>query len=160
MKVLKLHGSLGWYASPERHDGRGILIDGWVFLKKLGFACDNEPIHVLNRDPDSDYHWLLQRYWDWPLMVYPTFLKSVSGGEFADLWSQASDALSRADQVDIYGYSLPASDGAARVLFNQVRRRIRSREAAVHVHDPSYGAQKTWRAFLGKGAKISGDRLA
>jgi hypothetical protein len=76
-----------------------------------------------------------------------------------DIWSQAGDALASADQVDIHGYSLPASDGAARALFNQLRIRLRDGRTHVHVHDPNDAVRKNWRAFLGKAAKITADRL-
>jgi len=158
VKVLKLHGSVGWYADPDRRRSQ-ILIDGFVFLKQLGFECDNEPFHVLNAAHDTDYPSHLRRYWDHPLIVYPTFLKTIAGAEFGKLWQQATVALSQADQVDIYGYSLPASDGAGRVLLNHLRSRLGPRGPLVHVHDPAPAARKNWREFLGRYVRITADRL-
>lgn len=159
VKVLKLHGSLGWYQAPHRSDGTGIKLDGHIFLKHMGIACDNEPFTHGNPLPDTNYADFMGGYWCRPLIVYPTFLKAVGGRQFAALWHQAAMALSHADAIDIYGYSLPASDGAGRVLLNGLRPRLGRRGPKVHVHDPSPEARRNWRYFLGKRAHVTADRL-
>jgi hypothetical protein len=158
-KVLKLHGSLGWYQPRDRWEGTGILLDGHIFLKQLGIDCDNEPFTHGNPEPDTDYSIYMRQYWDRPLIVYPTFLKAIGGRQFAALWQQAAAALDVADQVDIYGYSLPTSDGAGRVLLNRLRPRLCARGVRVHVHDPSDEARAKWRYFLGKCAQVTSDKL-
>jgi hypothetical protein len=160
VKVLKLHGSVGWYASPSpRMEGEAIRLDGFIFLRNLGFECDNEPFEYENPDADTDYSRYLERYWDRPLIVYPTFLKAIAGKDFASLWHQAATALSVADTVDIYGYSLPESDGAGRVLVNQLRFRLGRNGPVVHVHDPSRHSRRIWRSLLGRRARITSKPL-
>ncbi|HVZ72737.1 MAG TPA: hypothetical protein VHJ20_10225 [Polyangia bacterium] len=159
IKVLKLHGSLGWYQASHSWEGTGIRLDGHSFLKQLGIDCDNEPFTHGNPTPDTDYSIYLRPYRDRPLIVYPTFLKAIGGRQFAALWQQAAAALGRADQIDIYGYSLPSSDGAGRVLLNAIRPRLSARGPKVRVHDPSSEARLKWKYFLGKRAHYSAEPL-
>jgi len=98
-------------------------------------------------------------YWSRPLIVYPTFLKSISFRPLAALWQQAASALARADLVDIYGYSLPESDGAVRALLNILPVRLARQAVRVRVHDPNAFVRKRWMYFLGKRARATGDRL-
>jgi hypothetical protein len=159
IKVLKLHGSLGWYQPTHRWEGTGILLDGHIFLKQLGIDCDNEPFTHGNPEPDTDYAQYMRSYWDRPLIVYPTFLKAIGGRQFGALWQQAATTLARADRIDIYGYSLPTSDGAGRVLLNALRPRLSARGPRVHIHDPSKEARVKWKYFLGKRAHYSAEPL-
>ena len=149
VKVLKLHGSIGWYWNPDRWCGDRLFLDCYTFLRDLGFPSDSEPF---GQDPDNlleDPEVWLNRYLSRPVMTYPTFLKTVATVEFSRLWYEADRALEDASRVEIYGYSLPPSDGAARALFNKLRFRMASKKVSVMVRDPSKSTRDTWRAFLG-----------
>ncbi len=131
VKVLHLHGAVGWYRKPifspsfNPNDGPGgatprtslsrapsetaIALDP-LLLRGLGIhhvdAC------LPSRPPSEPQ-----------IMLHPSFLK-VYGGEsrpnpiFSRLWKDALNALKRADEVTIIGYSLPSADSAAWTLLH------------------------------------------
>lgn len=127
VKVLKLHGSVGWYWNPSSRAGPALLFDGYTFLRDLGFPSDSEPVGQYPENPLSDPEGPLERYRDDPVMIYPTFIKTIASREIGRLWYLAGSALRRANRIEIYGYSLPHSDGAARVLLNRIRYRSEGR---------------------------------
>jgi hypothetical protein len=149
IRVLKLHGSIGWYWNPHRGMGPDLLFDGYSFLKDLGFPSDSEPFGQSPENPISDPEALLDLYLGSPVMIYPTFLKSIASYEIAKLWYLADRAIRKADRIEIYGYSLPDSDGAARILLNCIRHRTWKKGCEPLVVDPSEAAGETWRSFLG-----------
>ena len=144
VKVLKLHGSVGWYWDQDC-DAPEILLDAGLFLPALG--CRSEV---------SDEHksrWAeiqLDIYTQGPAITYPTYLKTIAGEDFSTIWYSADRALEEADRIEVYGYSLPPSDGAARALLNKVRHRITARSVDATVVDPSEEVGKRWEAFWGQ----------
>lgn len=149
VKVLKLHGSVGWYWNRHQGYGPNLLFDGYRFLRELGFPCDSEPFGQSPDNPLSDPEALLDWYVGPPVMIYPTFLKTIASEELAHLWHLADRALRKADRVEIYGYSLPPSDGAARILLNSLRHRRWKKGMEPLVVDPSEEAGAAWRNLLG-----------
>jgi hypothetical protein len=69
-----------------------------------------------------------------------------------EIWSQANSALNTADKVDIWGYSLPESDGAVRTLLlplaERVNRPTKRGEVQICVHDPDRKTCKRWYEFF------------
>ena len=124
--VLKLHGSVGWYplvgengdldlerqgtpdgpfASNSADDINaqpGIAL-GPTFLQRLGI--DGQ---------DSLFSWTPGE--SEPVVIHPSFLKDFEKPPFAMLWRCAAEALRKADEIQIIGYSLPAEDQAALTL--------------------------------------------
>lgn len=121
--VLKLHGSVNWWASlfngamggstfdPRHTLGlRPVVAD--YNMKALGYASELDPKCPRRTAKVS-------------VMVAPFrkkefFFETTYGREYGefydDLWSAAGAALERATSIYILGYSLPASDERARQL--------------------------------------------
>lgn len=82
-----------------------------------------------------------------PLSLYPS------------IWDQANKSLALAESVEIWGYSLPQSDTAVRILLNILRFRLANREVRVQVHEGVPEVRDRWQRFLGEGAEIDGRLL-
>ena len=159
--VLKLHGSLGWHQRALFPPG--LVFDGPGVFADLGFPVDNHPVHVLNADPNmtlSDYRdRYAEHYMQEPLFFYPSYFKRLVMPEFQSIWTEAARALQEADDIDVWGYSLPDADSAARALLNPLRFRLEQKSAAVRVHDPNYRVLLRWEHFLGEGVEGSEETL-
>lgn len=108
--VLKLHGSIGWY----RYCGEVYLANDFLndFLSE---EDENMPVCDLQarlQGLGHDYD---------PVIAYPSFLKRLDVPEVLEIWRQADTALRNADEIEIWGYSLPKSDTAMRALLNSLR---------------------------------------
>ena len=95
-----------------------------------------------------------------PLRVadLPGYLDLLGLGEngvFVDrIWRDASEALARAESLEVWRYSLPASDGAIRALLQTVAVRVRREELDVVVHDPLQDVLDRWIELLGDGNQV------
>jgi hypothetical protein len=92
-------------------------------------------------------------------LAYPSFLKQLGGSEMQKVWSLADAVLHRTDRVEVWGYSLPDSDSAARALLNVLGARLDRHEVTVAVHDPDSQARRRWATFLGSRADIDKQKL-
>ena len=146
MRVLKLHGSVGWYSV----DGGPLYFDHDEFLSVLPFPSATLPAFDPQQPP------LPQAIYQRSLMAYPSFLKKLRGPEMQRVWSLASRALSSANAIEVWGYSLPSSDVAVRALLNPLRFRLARGKLRVEVHDPDPTGQvhERWREFLGSGTGL------
>jgi hypothetical protein len=107
MRLLKLHGSLGWYHSgPGSPSGDPVYETGVSGGWGTGIAASNEANAYLI----ADKH---------PLIVPPAAVKSpyYSNAVLRSVWSQAADALVAADTIVIMGFSFPATDQIVGALF-------------------------------------------
>jgi hypothetical protein len=151
--VLKVHGGAGWrVANPE---AKIVSLDNAYLLNFLRVIVDGVDVHFQNEahrvhlPPDDEYGFII-----------PTFLKTVPDGPaMQTVWYLADEALRRADLIETYGYSLPASDSAARVLLNRLRFRLDAGDVRVRVHAGKGDAQDRWRAFLGPKAEIDDEKI-
>lgn len=136
--VLKLHGSHGWHQTR----GGKIYFNNYYFLPYFNFRHNGLPLfdpEGPTMGPDNP-----------PLIAYPSFLKQLGGTEMQEIWYRAGEALNQADQIDVWGYSLPESDTAIRALLNPLRFRLKRRSVQVAVHEPYSGeVRDRWRSFLG-----------
>ena len=105
--LLKLHGSINWwprlgYAKPYALDAI-VHHHGWEGVSRRLF-----PREVVARHLESE-----------PVIVPPVLSKSdlVAQPVLRLVWTLAYEHLSRAEAVSFIGYSFPATDTAARVLF-------------------------------------------
>lgn len=146
--VLKLHGSYGWRIVNDR-----FFLDGPEYL--AGFTFPLLDVSTPLRDADEPTHYSPSDL----VMVYPSFLKHLARPMLADIWTLASAYLWHANFVEIIGYSLPASDSAARALLLPLILRLNSGAARVIVHDPSPHTLERWREFLGPKAELRQERL-
>jgi hypothetical protein len=143
IQVLKLHGSVGWH---ETSGDRVYFSDD--FLDWFQFSERGEPLSL--RDPLAPRLGPEHR----AVWAYPSFLKRFRGKEMRQVWQLADEALRQAERVEVWGYSLPESDSAVRVLLNVLPGRFKRGELAVCVH--LYGdrpearkARYRWRTLLG-----------
>jgi hypothetical protein len=70
-----------------------------------------------------------------PVWAYPSFLKRFRGKEMREVWQPADEAQRRAESVEVWGYSLPESDSAVRVLLNVLRNRLKREKVYINVHN-------------------------
>lgn len=148
VQVLKLHGSFGWLVEQGR-----VVFDGSRFLRELPFVFERQDV-VLN-DPEAPSIGIPDEL----ALAYPSFLKRLETAELQEVWAKAAIALMTADRIDVWGYSLPASDTAVRALLAPLRTRIDRGDAVVAVHDPSAAALGRWKDYLGPSAKYIREAL-
>ncbi len=143
IKVLKLHGSVGWHLTRDRQ----IYFSNLYFLRYFNFRYEDEALPFFDPlapqiGPDRER-----------ILANPSFLKRLEGVETQRLWYSAAKALETAETVDFDGYSLPESDLAIRVLLGPLRFRLERGEVSVVVRDPSGEVLDRWRPFLGERIK-------
>jgi hypothetical protein len=146
--VLKLHGSFGWHRA---HTGE-MYFESALYLRHLPLLRSGSRT-VFLRDPAEPP---AQPPGE-SVLAYPSFLKQLHGEEMQEIWCQAVEAVAGASEVDVFGYSLPPSDAATRVLLNPLR--ARSADISVRVTDPDRQARERWQGFLGEHAQVLEGRL-
>lgn len=146
--VLKPHGSIGWRTPWNKPSP--VFFDDAYFLNHVRVRIgDEDNVQFFDSEFDRLTH-------ENRVLVAPTFLKRVpSCVEIQKVWYAATLALARADRVEIYGYSLPQSDAAARLLMNPLRFRLSERSVKVVVHDPAFETREKWDDFMD--ARVSRD---
>jgi hypothetical protein len=131
VKVLHLHGAVGWYAKPVFSPNFDLSVEGGGFIPRealsaapleteialdplllQGLGIYNADASLPRRPPD-----------EYQIMLHPSFLKEYGGEDrrnriFNRLWRMALDSLRNADEVTIIGYSLPPADSAAWTLLH------------------------------------------
>jgi hypothetical protein len=149
VKVLKLHGSFGWLLRRN-----SIVFGHDEYLSYLRFSWNGTDLDLWDPQevdsigiPDSR------------VLLYPSFLKRIDVSELQRAWYRAAEALRQADQVDIWGYSLPESDTAVRTLLIVLRERSESGDLLVTIHDPKRETRERWQSFVGEKAKYRDDSL-
>jgi hypothetical protein len=142
--VLKLHGSVGWHRSQG---GRLYFDRNHGYLQYFEYKEGGVSIPLV--DPNAPGGPSLD-----PVLLYPSFLKQLSGYELQLVWRKAQEALGTMECINVWGYSLPPSDVATRTLLNPVRSRLERKDVRVRVHDPSPDICARWEEFLGPLAEI------
>ena len=102
VKVLKLHGSVGWYINNSNNK---IFLNRGRFLQNFipGIRDNAE----LDYPPDQN---------DIPVVMEPSFIKPIEQKELLNIWDEARRMLERAKEVFILGYSMPQADASAQNL--------------------------------------------
>jgi len=145
VKILKLHGSLGWrYNSDDT-----IYFPFNKYLKSLPLPANKEPVFVRDLAEPKGTH-----QYDPLVVIYPSYIKHLKGEQMQRIWFQAGNAVSKAEEIRIIGYSLPESDFAVRTLLNPLRFRSQKKDVKIFVDDPDPKTRKRWRDFLGDSALI------
>lgn len=145
VKVLKLHGSAGWFRTDE-DDGQLYLCYA-RYLQALRPPWCVREIHdrkepAPGHGPDEN-----------PVVIFPSYIKQLSDPALRVIWGQAARALDEAKKVTFVGYSLPSADVAVRALINPLRRKLLDHEAEVRVVNPDPTHLETWKEFLGNGVE-------
>jgi hypothetical protein len=98
-RLLKLHGSLSWYWSPD--DTTGATLQRWSNPGTFGAPAPIDEALRRRILPGRE-----------PFIVPPAATKSgyYRNPVTREIWSQAFEALRAADRIVLIGYSLPAAD--------------------------------------------------
>jgi hypothetical protein len=134
VKVLKLHGSVGWYINRSENK---IFLNRGRFLQSLipGIRDAAEPV-----DTPGQY--------EHSFVIEPSFIKPFEQKELLDIWDEARSSLGRAREVFIIGYSLPQADAYAQQLI--VHSLIANRNLSkVTVVDPNRNTLDRYKKLLG-----------
>lgn len=123
LALLKLHGSVNWW--PRLGYSWPFALDAIVHHQSWGLS-----------GPYSSWfpHDLVSRHLEpEPVIVPPVLSKSdlVAQPALRLVWSLAYEHLSTADSVTFIGYSFPATDTAARVLFEEALADLPSKAVTV-----------------------------
>ena len=143
MRLLKLHGSLGWWWVPNDESGATIVRE--------------EITNTFGHDPKAwtarKAHWTLGGRE--PFIVPPLAAKSpyYRNPLTRHLWRTAFEAIREADRIVFIGYSLPRTD---LVVGGMVESAIRGREVDVLIVDPCPDGIAERLACLGGPAEESG----
>jgi hypothetical protein len=103
IKILKLHGSVGWYKDENNN---------CIFLLYSKFLQFFNPLYKDKKEPDFSPEK------EMPVIIEPSFIKLIDTPEINEIWKQAAQAIAKADEIYIIGYSLPDADIGPRVLLN------------------------------------------
>jgi len=142
VKILKLHGSANW-AQEDESDCRPSIEHKATFFRGAS-------------DAPSTYLKGAGQWSEGRNLIIPSYLKDVSSNRLLlSLWSQAAEALEKADQVTVIGFSLNRADALARyVLGSSLARNNGISEVSV-VMPTDWG--HTWGHFcstIGKARKL------
>ena len=147
VKVLKLHGSTGWFRTTDEEDST-LYFKYASFLQYFSLSNHLECHHADEPPPGhgADMN---------PVVVFPSYLKQLDDPILQSIWDQAGTALHTATNITFIGFSLPKADVAIRALLNPVRRRLSDGmcEVTVMVASDSQ-AEKRWKRFLGDRVQI------
>src|SRR5262249_14772617 len=108
-RLLKPHGSLNWY---EEDDVNPVSAEKFIELHAKSGEHPAVKAFVLPRHIISKTK---RRYT--PLIVPPTYIKDFSRPISVKLWKRCTEALSRANNIYVLGYSLPEADLQAHFIF-------------------------------------------
>lgn len=109
-----------------------VYLDQHLFLRYLPLRARAQTIWVRDRAQPTHYDSA-----ESPLLVYPSYLKQLSGWAIQQVWYAAYRALAAADRIRVVGASLPEADAPVRALLNPLRFRLETGSVAVEVHDPA-----------------------
>ena len=99
--LYKLHGSLNWDPSALRLEY--FYDDGSPIFP--GYLQDEKPPLPVKYQGKHHGNWMM-----------PSFLKNFSVTGLMDVWTKAFEAIRRADEIVVIGYSLPKVDSGACLL--------------------------------------------
>jgi len=117
LEVCKLHGSVNYF---ELSDGRLAISDDVAYP---GARIGLSPIPPGDTRPAllaQDAIWVLREKYDpglTPAIVPPTYAKLQGQSWLRKIWNRAFKAICDAKLILFIGYSLPASDGFMRAMF-------------------------------------------
>jgi hypothetical protein len=149
--VLKLHGGVGWMS--DEFDADDIYLSNAYFLQFLRCPRNGHPVKFTELG-HAEVETLS------PFLVVPSYLKRVPvGRSMLAIWDEAMQALRNTDEVEIWGYGLPESDGEVRLVLSVLRGRLDADQVKVAVHDPSGDARNRWKELLGPKAQVLNERL-
>ena len=124
VKVLKMHGSVSWESPSLLNNNLRILLKDPY--RDLPFF---DEIKTKKNDVKKKYSYYQSHY-----VILPTFMKFYRNDWEIKLVKLAVDALSKAEEVYIIGYSLPEADAMANFLISSIQY-----DTCVKIINPSAG---------------------
>lgn len=121
LRLLKLHGSLSWYWSPD--DETGVTLQRWRVPGTFGNPSLDDEEARLRALPGRV-----------PFIVPPTATKSsyLTNLVVREIWSRARTALAEAERLIVIGYSVPPED---QVVSGMLAEALRGRDIEVIIVD-------------------------
>ena len=147
IKILKMHGSLGWLECPKcgriyTDFNREIAVDEYS-----GMRCPNcfTSELLVGEDP------ILRS-----LIITPTFMKSLDNLNIKNIWHNAFIDISEASHLIFIGYSFPDADFEMRCL---LKKAVKSDAHITVVLNDSNYPEKYIESFISKGYSIKESTL-
>jgi hypothetical protein len=134
IKILKLHGSIGWVTDPS--NDKELIIKTEVFTHILSNGIKDSKY-------DSPFH-------DSRRLILPTFLKNYQNITLHNIWSQASQAIDDAEEIHIIGYSLPEYDDNIRALLLPLHNNLTRNKCSAKIYLKDMQERDRWEKLLGK----------
>ena len=127
VKVLHLHGAVGWYRKPSVRQDFPLSSGGAIPPEArtpapLETKISIDPLVLRDFGMCSvDASMPCRPPHEYQVLLHPSFLKDYGGEEtrnpvFIRIWKMAAEALRAAHSIVIIGYSLPPADAAAWTL--------------------------------------------
>jgi hypothetical protein len=155
--ILKLHGSIDWLLGKDMRDGFGV--DDFAMLNEQAFGKKYTPT-LPSKKKREDLVVRTRALENWgdawrrissrsvePYIVTMARGKAGDLGPLLEIWKDAYEALSRAERLEIVGYSMPDDDVEIRTLLRAAVRRGGG-PAEIVVRNPSPDVHVRVRRFL------------
>ncbi|MCL4448276.1 MAG: hypothetical protein M1483_05555 [Actinobacteria bacterium] len=122
LRLLKLHGSLSWYWSPD--DETGVTLQRWWVPPTFGVPPPD--------DEEARQRALPGRV---PFIVPPTAIKSsyLTNLVVREIWGRARTALAEAKRLIVIGYSVPPED---QVVSGMLTETLAGKDVKIFIVDP------------------------
>lgn len=117
IRILKLHGSLNWVVRlNSKRPTSGLLSGSQVPKAHLSARrqLEGRETYVRKQSGRGRQRWTL-----WPLVVPPVYAKQALRGTMQPAWTDAREAIEKADRLVVFGYSLPTIDVEAEKLIQR-----------------------------------------
>jgi hypothetical protein len=122
LRLLKLHGSLSWYWSPD--DETGVTLQRWRVPGTFGVPSPDDEEARLRALPGRV-----------PFIVPPTATKSsyLTNLVVREIWGRARTALAEAKRLIVIGYSVPPED---QVVSGMLTETLAGKDVKIFIVDP------------------------
>jgi hypothetical protein len=155
IKILKLHGSIGWIESGNKNE---------ICLSETYSHLLNFPKNFSHKQPTPLEDQIIRdecsqgpKRVDEQFIILPSYIKQLDNPCLQSIWNQASTALQKATEVIFVGYSLPFADVAIRTLLNPLRKRIQGKrkyskqlKITIVIGKNGKKVESRWKKFLGE----------
>lgn len=162
--LLKLHGSVDWCQNADRVRSYNYARRNYVALRELSSlarpyrlplprqAAAQTLIRINATTSNNLWSRVRSRARE-PYMVTMVTGKADDLGPLQDVWRDAYRALSRAETLEIVGYSMPPDDIEIRTIVRTGLQRKADKEPVVRVKNPSPDVHGRVRAYLDRFAE-------
>ena len=131
VKLLKLHGSLNWFAHGS--------------YEKLSRVFDSKPSRIADPGRMNEMQGFIRQ------IVPPIYGKFFAHKHWQQIWTAAYEELLKAEMIVVVGCSLVDTDFHLRALFGRViaNRRLKGRQIAHGIFVDRTRVRRKWRRLFG-----------